>query len=221
MSGQVTQTECIQTNRLELKSYKISDKEQLIKLLTNTEVTKTFMVPEFKSLKQVLDLVCKLIEFSKAEDTTHLEYGIYLNGTLIGFINDCGLDDEEIEIGYVIHPDYKGQGYATEAVSAVIMDLFKMGFKKITAGCFEENIASRRVMEKCGMQLIEKSNIEEYRGVSHICRYFEITNPNMLRLRPYKRCDAKTIVTWCKDEISFRKWSSDRWDSFSITEDTR
>lgn len=186
MSGQVTQTECIQTNRLELKSYKISDKEQLIKLLTNTEVTKTFMVPEFKSLKQVVDLVCKLIEFSKAEDTTHLEYGIYLNGTLIGFINDCGFDDEEIEIGYVIHPDYKGQGYATEAVSAVIMDLFKMGFKKITAGCFEENIASRRVMEKCGMQLIEKSNIEEYRGVSHICRYFEITNPNMLRLRPYK-----------------------------------
>ena len=221
MSEQVTQTECIQTNRLELKSYKISDKEQLIKLLTNTEVTKTFMVPEFKSLKQVLDLVCKLIEFSKAEDTTHLEYGIYLNGTLIGFINDCGFDDEEIEIGYVIHPDYKGQGYATEAVSAVIMDLFKMGFKKITSGCFEENIASRRVMEKCGMQLIEKSNIKEYRGVSHICRYFEITNPNMLRLRPYKRCDAKTIVTWCKDEISFRKWSSDRWDSFSITEDTR
>ena len=98
MSGQVTQTECIQTNRLELKSYKISDKEQLIKLLTNTEVTKTFMVPEFKSLKQVLDLVCKLIEFSKAEDTTHLEYGIYLNGTLIGFINDCGFDDEENKV---------------------------------------------------------------------------------------------------------------------------
>ena len=29
----------------------------------------------------------------------------------------------------------------------------------------------------------------------------------------------KTIVTWCKDEISFRKWSSDRWDSFPITEE--
>lgn len=40
----------------------------------------------------------------------------------------------------------------------------------------------------------------------------------MIRLRPYKKCDAKTIVTWCKDEISFRKWSSDRWDSFPLTE---
>ncbi|MBQ7943224.1 MAG: GNAT family N-acetyltransferase [Lachnospiraceae bacterium] len=41
----------------------------------------------------------------------------------------------------------------------------------------------------------------------------------MLRLRPYKNCDAKAIVTWCKDEVSFRKWSSDRWESYPLTED--
>ena len=40
----------------------------------------------------------------------------------------------------------------------------------------------------------------------------------MLRLRTYKTCDAKTILTWCKDELSFRKWTSDRYDSFPITE---
>lgn len=39
----------------------------------------------------------------------------------------------------------------------------------------------------------------------------------ILRLRPYKSCDAEAIVTWCKDEVSFRKWSSDRWESFPIT----
>lgn len=39
-----------------------------------------------------------------------------------------------------------------------------------------------------------------------------------LRLRPYKNCDAKTIITWCRDEVSFRKWSADRWESFPITE---
>lgn len=41
----------------------------------------------------------------------------------------------------------------------------------------------------------------------------------MLRLRTYKACDAKTILTWCKDEISFRKWTSDRYESFPITEE--
>ena len=39
----------------------------------------------------------------------------------------------------------------------------------------------------------------------------------MLRLRTYKPVDAKTILTWCKDEISFRKWTSDRYDSYPIT----
>ena len=176
MPIQVKQTECIHTKRLELKSYRNSDKEQMIKLLTNSEVTETFMVPEFESEKQLVDLVGRLIGFSKVEDTAHLEYGIYLKDTLIGFVNDCGIEEDEIEIGYVIHPDYKGQGYATEAVSAVIEDLFRMGFHKITAGYFEENIASLKVMEKCGMQQIDMFDKEEYRGKCHICRYCEITN---------------------------------------------
>lgn len=40
----------------------------------------------------------------------------------------------------------------------------------------------------------------------------------MLRLRTYKPCDAKTILTWCKDEVSFRKWTSDRYESFPIAD---
>ncbi|MCD8028610.1 MAG: GNAT family N-acetyltransferase [Erysipelotrichaceae bacterium] len=39
----------------------------------------------------------------------------------------------------------------------------------------------------------------------------------MLR-RPYKYCDAKTIVTWIKDERSLRLWSVDFYDSYPITE---
>ena len=38
-----------------------------------------------------------------------------------------------------------------------------------------------------------------------------------LRLRPYKACDAKTIVSWIDDEVSFRKWSADRFDTWPMT----
>lgn len=41
----------------------------------------------------------------------------------------------------------------------------------------------------------------------------------MLRLRPYKACDAKAIVSWIKDEVSFRKWCADRFESYPITEE--
>lgn len=40
---------------------------------------------------------------------------------------------------------------------------------------------------------------------------------DMLRLRPYKACDAKTIVTWVGDEVSFRKWCADRYDHYPIS----
>lgn len=39
----------------------------------------------------------------------------------------------------------------------------------------------------------------------------------MLKLRPYKCSDAETIISWCKDESSFRRWTSDRYDHFPIT----
>ncbi len=42
----------------------------------------------------------------------------------------------------------------------------------------------------------------------------------MLRLRPYKACDAKEIVTWIKDERSFRMWCADRYESYPITAET-
>ncbi len=39
----------------------------------------------------------------------------------------------------------------------------------------------------------------------------------MLRLRTYKADDAATILSWCRDELTFRKWTSDRYDTFPIT----
>lgn len=41
----------------------------------------------------------------------------------------------------------------------------------------------------------------------------------MLRLRPYKQCDAEHIVSWIKDEQTFRKWSADRYDRYPISAD--
>lgn len=40
----------------------------------------------------------------------------------------------------------------------------------------------------------------------------------MMRLRPYKPCDAAAVLSWIKDESTFRKWSTDRYPCYPITE---
>ena len=123
----------IQTERLTLKPYSMADVDALAGLLIHPEITKTFMVPDFESPEQAKALAEKLVNFSRIEDTAHLEYGIYLNGALIGFINDCGIEDEEIEIGYVVHPDFQGHGYATDARSAARNGL-PQGHRRLFSG---------------------------------------------------------------------------------------
>jgi [ribosomal protein S5]-alanine N-acetyltransferase len=57
------------------------------------------------------------------------------------------------EIGWVVHPRYQGQGYATEAAAALLRYGFEsLSVHRVIATCQPENTPSWRVMEKLGMQ---------------------------------------------------------------------
>jgi RimJ/RimL family protein N-acetyltransferase len=59
----------------------------------------------------------------------------------------------EAEIGWVIAPAHQGQGLATEAAGAALRICFAhLGLRRVSAGCFVENEASWRIMEKLGMR---------------------------------------------------------------------
>lgn len=169
MSRKILKKERILTDRLTLAPFRSEDRDRLVELLRNPKVTATFMVPDYAGEAEYYALADKLIEFSQPQNTARLEYGVYLDGYMIGFVNDCGHDDEAIELGYVIDPAFQGRGFATEAVAAVLKELRQMGFRKVLAGFFEGNIGSRKVMEKCGMHLTGKSQEEEYRGKRLLC----------------------------------------------------
>ena len=54
-------------------------------------------------------------------------------------------------------------------------DLFTIGYKKVKAGFFIDNIASKKVMEKCNMKKIDFEEDITYRDETHHCIYYEIT----------------------------------------------
>ena len=57
------------------------------------------------------------------------------------------------EIGYVFDPGYVGQGYATEAVRALLQVAFEgVGVRRVIAQCFADNEPSWRLMERVGMR---------------------------------------------------------------------
>ena len=59
----------------------------------------------------------------------------------------------QAELGWCLHPRYGGHGYATEAVEALIRLSFDaLGLRRVTAGCFADNEASWRLMERLGMR---------------------------------------------------------------------
>jgi len=70
-------------------------------------------------------------------------------------IGACGivLQDDAPELGYWLGVNYWGQGYATEALHAVIDYAFTdLEHEALNAGARVTNPASRRVLEKCGFQ---------------------------------------------------------------------
>ncbi len=59
----------------------------------------------------------------------------------------------QAELGWVLHPDHAGHGYATEAVEGIIRVCFdRLGLRRVVAGCFVANVASWRLMERVGMR---------------------------------------------------------------------
>ncbi|MCI5598247.1 MAG: GNAT family N-acetyltransferase [Ruminococcus sp.] len=59
------------------------------------------------------------------------------------------------EVGYHIAKKYTSKGYATEAVKAFLPYIAeKMNLEKIWGICLKDNVASAKVMEKCGFENI-------------------------------------------------------------------
>ena len=57
------------------------------------------------------------------------------------------------ELGYVLHPDHWGRGYASEGASALVTTCFRAwAAHRVTAGCDPRNAASWRLLERLGFR---------------------------------------------------------------------
>lgn len=96
----------------------------------------------------------------------------------------------EVEIGYGTDPQYRGKGYASEAVSALCRWAFRQkGVRHIMAETEKTNRASNRILEKCSMQPYDESG--------EIIRW-KLTAGMAVKIRPETPEDEKEIYLLIK-----------------------
>ena len=70
---------------------------------------------------------------------------VVLSGVIWGSFCSCFL-------GYKLDKDYVNRGYMTAAIDLVVAWAFEQGLHRIEANVMPRNLASLRVLEKCGFQ---------------------------------------------------------------------
>ena len=70
------------------------------------------------------------------------------DGKVIGNLYCGNRDYAAKEVGYILNRRYQGQGYAAEALSAVIGNAFREGAHRVYAECDPRNTASWKLLER-------------------------------------------------------------------------
>jgi ribosomal-protein-alanine N-acetyltransferase len=94
------------------------------------------------------------------------------DGKNIGYVQAVQIENGW-EIGYHVSKAYTGNGYSTEAVIAFLPVIMKqLKISNIYGICLEENIASQRILDKCGFAL-EYAGLGNYQGVERLIRRYK------------------------------------------------
>lgn len=143
----------IETERLLLKRITNEDVKEVFELRSNPETMKYIPRPLVKNDEEALAHIALLDQ--NIDNNTGINWGITIKDDpkLLGIIGFYRMQPENYrsEIGYMLLPEFHGKGIVPEAVKRLIEYGFKdLKLHSIEAVIAPENIASEKVLQKCG-----------------------------------------------------------------------
>lgn len=147
----------ITTDRLILREYAEDDLPAVLAYQSDERYFRYYPWTE-RTAADAREFLQMLIGWQREEPRRRFQFAITLpdSGDLIG---SAGIrrkpdNDFEADIGYELAPEHWGNGYATEAATALINFGFReLKLHRISAGCIADSTASARVLERLGMTL--------------------------------------------------------------------
>jgi RimJ/RimL family protein N-acetyltransferase len=147
--------------RLLLREWEEKDIDFLLDMYSRWEVAR-FLGAAPRVLSGRDDAVATLTRWRARQNDVHTIWAIQdrATGHLLGTAllvplltsGEKLLPAEETEIGWHLHPDAWGKGYATEAANAVMAYATRSGVRPVLAVTYPENTASQAVCRRLGMR---------------------------------------------------------------------
>lgn len=147
----------LNSSRLKLQLVTLVNLDALYEMQCNEQVAQynTIGIPDDKEFTKTL--IVNALSEVETYGKTNFWWAIYLKESN-EFIGEAGLNlsitkYKSGEIFYSLNPKYWGNGYATEAVEAILNYGFvDLSLHRITAGVATENVGSIKLLERVGMQ---------------------------------------------------------------------
>ena len=147
----------IETERLRLRPYRADDLDALHAIQSKAEVVR-YLYWGVRTRDAVRDDLARRIRqdaIDREGDKLILALERRDGAGLVGDVNLVWVSREhrQGEIGFVLHPDHHGRGFAAEGAAVLLRLGFEtLGLHRIIGRCDGRNVASVRVMEKLGMR---------------------------------------------------------------------
>lgn len=152
----------LQTKRLNIRPFQQGDIDELVLILSDTDVTTYINGPYDR--EGIVTQLHQWISDYKKEGFGFLAFVHKEEKKLIGyggFLHQMIEGKSYIELGYCIAKPFWRQGYATEATLALKQyGLVTLHFPEIISIIHEDNIASSKVARKIGMTLLKTTEID-------------------------------------------------------------
>ena len=169
----------LETNRLILRRFEEKDAEEIFLGFVNQPEFLYYANKEKRTLEEEKASLIGIDEKYKNPEYYNWLITLKDTGNIIGSINlHVDNHNDSVEFNYAIDNRYTGNGYMTEALLKIKdFALNEVKANRFQGGCAVENIASRRVMEKCGMHF--EGTLKKYLKLKdgyHDMHMFSLTN---------------------------------------------
>jgi RimJ/RimL family protein N-acetyltransferase len=186
----------LQTERLSLRKIVAADAENLFRLDNDPEVMR-YINGGTETSREVIER--ELLPVFMCYDNPRPGMGIWAiercaDGAFLGWVSlrDVAASKGVAELGYRLSKVSWGQGFAQEAVCALLdMAFCDLSLKRVIGTTYETNQASRRLMERVGMRFI---------------RTFRLTNADLEQADTHH---AESAVLWDGEDVEYAIDKSD------------